>query len=246
MEIVKAFTENNLHTPITICGTRERPLFRASDIGVVLDIPYIHTNIGGFDETEKILLPTKTSGGNQNIVFLTEEGLYTVLFRSKKPIARTFRKWVCQTIRDIRLESMHIVEKENKQLREQLQEKKEETKKVLQFAEISENSPVIYVYNVDHRQPLPDLKIGFTTQNIHKRVKPYTQACKYGRIELVIPFQLYNIRNVESMIHTVLHKFQVKDEVFRLDVEEAKLIILSITNLLKISYICYRIWNKKN
>lgn len=37
MEIVKSFNENNLHTEIIIKGTFDNPLFRASDIGIILD-----------------------------------------------------------------------------------------------------------------------------------------------------------------------------------------------------------------
>ena len=42
MDIVKAFNENDLHTEIVIKGTIDDPLFRASDIGVVLDLSLIH------------------------------------------------------------------------------------------------------------------------------------------------------------------------------------------------------------
>jgi hypothetical protein len=51
MEVVKAFTTNNLHTEITIKGTFDTPLFRASDIGEVLEINNIRTSITNFDET---------------------------------------------------------------------------------------------------------------------------------------------------------------------------------------------------
>ena len=42
MEIIKAFENNDLNMHITIQGTREEPLFRASDIGTVLEIKNIH------------------------------------------------------------------------------------------------------------------------------------------------------------------------------------------------------------
>lgn len=43
MEVVKAFNENNLHTEIVIKGTYQEPLFRASDIGTILDISTIRS-----------------------------------------------------------------------------------------------------------------------------------------------------------------------------------------------------------
>ena len=38
MEIVKAFSTNTLHTEIVIAGSLEEPLFRCSDIGLILEI----------------------------------------------------------------------------------------------------------------------------------------------------------------------------------------------------------------
>lgn len=55
MDLVTAFTNNNLNIQITIKGSIETPLFRASDIGEVLEIKNIHQTIHDFDETEKVL-----------------------------------------------------------------------------------------------------------------------------------------------------------------------------------------------
>ena len=96
MEVVNAFNSNNLHTEIIIKGTYDKPLFRASDIGNVLEISTIRSVIRDFDETEKVVHSMQTLGGEQNITFLTEKGLYKVLFKSRKPIAEKFQNWVCE------------------------------------------------------------------------------------------------------------------------------------------------------
>jgi predicted GIY-YIG superfamily endonuclease len=44
-----------------------------------------------------------TPGGPQTVTFLTESGLYKILFRSRKPIAKIFQRWICQVIKEIRL-----------------------------------------------------------------------------------------------------------------------------------------------
>ena len=85
MDIVKAFNENDLHTEIIIKGTINDPLFRASDIGVVLELSNIRATIVDFDDSEKVVHNMNTLGGNQDVTFLTETGLYKVLFRSRKP-----------------------------------------------------------------------------------------------------------------------------------------------------------------
>ena len=85
MEVVQAFNSNELHTEITIKGTYNEPLFRASDIALVLDIKNIHTSIQHFDESEKDDIHTMDSiGRQQKVSFLTEKGLYKVLFRSRE------------------------------------------------------------------------------------------------------------------------------------------------------------------
>lgn len=61
MDIIKAFNANDLHTEIVIKGTLDDPLFRASDVGVVLDISNIRTSIVDFDESESVLYILRTA-----------------------------------------------------------------------------------------------------------------------------------------------------------------------------------------
>ena len=124
MEIVKAFNSNDLHANITIKGTYNEPLFRASDIGEILEINNIRMSIQHFNETEKDAVSTTDSAGRiQNITFLTEKGLYKVLFKSRKPIAEKFQNWVCEVIKEIRLNGIYDLQKE-------LEKSQEETKQV--------------------------------------------------------------------------------------------------------------------
>ena len=89
MDIVKAFNTNDLHTEVVIKGTKTDPLFRASDIGIILEINNIRMSIIDFDESEKrAVSSTDSTGRMQDVTFLTEKGLYKVLFRSRKPIAQ--------------------------------------------------------------------------------------------------------------------------------------------------------------
>ena len=76
MDIVKAFNTNDLHTEIIIKGTIDEPLFRASDVGVVLEMSNIRATIVDFDESEKVVNNVDTLGGAQEVTFLTEKGLY--------------------------------------------------------------------------------------------------------------------------------------------------------------------------
>jgi prophage antirepressor-like protein len=102
-----------MHTEILIKGTQQDPLFRASDIGEILEMGNIRTSINDYNETEKVAVHTTDSTGRkQAITFLTEKGLYKVLFKSRKPIAENFQSWVCEIIKEIRLNGIYDLQKQ--------------------------------------------------------------------------------------------------------------------------------------
>ena len=45
-----------------------------------------------------VLMNTPTEGGIQKISFINEANLYRLIFRSRKPAAVTFRRWVCEEV----------------------------------------------------------------------------------------------------------------------------------------------------
>jgi prophage antirepressor-like protein len=230
MEIVKAFNTNKLHTEIVIKGTIEEPLFRASDVAEILEILAIRNTIADYDETEKVSITSQTNGGNQIVSFLTEKGLYKLLFRSRKPIAEKFQNWVCEVIKEIRLKGSYTLQQELEEIKKEneiLQKKIEES---------TDNVPTIYIWNTNVHLKKPELKIGITL-NVHKRVKPYKQINKHGKIEFTLPILNVDIKMFEKVIHSVLHNYKVQDEVFQIDVEEAKLVIIYFVNFIKLTQI---------
>jgi prophage antirepressor-like protein len=257
MEVIRAFNSNNLHTEIVIKGTYEKPLFRASDIGNILEISSIRSVSRDYDDTEKVVRTTHTQGGNQDVTFFTAKGLYKLLFRSKKPIAEKFQNWVCDVIEEIRLTGKYQLEKEleekNKELDEKNKEIDEKNKEIIEKnkeleekdKEIEEIEKLklldgkcyIYIFNKD---PLikdkPELKIGVTT-NVLTRFKPYKQTNTRGKIELLLEIPNVNLKTIENYIHTLLSFSRVQNEVFRIELEEAKLVMLNVVNMLNITQI---------
>jgi prophage antirepressor-like protein len=127
MDIIKAFNANDLHTEVVIKGTKTDPLFRANDIGIILEINNIRMSIIDFDESEKrAVSSTDSTGRMQDVTFLTEKGLYKVLFRSRKPIAQRFQGWVCEVIKEIRLNGIYELQKEVDQKQKELEQTKNE------------------------------------------------------------------------------------------------------------------------
>lgn len=74
---------------------------RANDIAKILDIKYIHRSIQKYDKDEKGCHDCQTPGGIQNMIFLTSDGVYRLLFNSIKPEAKKFRKWACKILNDV-------------------------------------------------------------------------------------------------------------------------------------------------
>ncbi|MDO4225822.1 MAG: BRO family protein [Bergeyella zoohelcum] len=75
------------------------PWFCAKDICEVLGIEWKRSaSIGHLDEDERGLMKVGSLGGMQEMVFVNESGLYTLIMRSNKPEAKKFRKWVTSEV----------------------------------------------------------------------------------------------------------------------------------------------------
>ncbi|CCK81216.1 BRO-N domain-containing protein [Desulfobacula toluolica] len=66
----------------------------AKDVCNILEYPRARDAIRTLDDDEKGAQRMRTPGGEQNVVVINEPGLYRLIFRSNKPEAEIFRKWV--------------------------------------------------------------------------------------------------------------------------------------------------------
>lgn len=73
---------------IDVYGTADSPLFKAKDVAEWIEHSDAHKLVEMVDEDEKVRNIVPTLGGNQEMWFLTEDGLYEVLMLSRKPIAK--------------------------------------------------------------------------------------------------------------------------------------------------------------
>jgi prophage antirepressor-like protein len=251
MNIVKAFNENSMHTPITIKGTEQDPLFRASDIGAVLGLSNINATINDFDETERTTISVKTLGGDQAVSFLTEMGLYNILFISRKPIAKQFKRWVCEVIKEIRLNGSYVIQQRNQELETKNRELEEtllHSKSEQEFNKIAfSTTPYIYIYNLDTRIALPELpklKIGYS-MCLKNRMKPFNTTCPFGKLIFSQEIKYLNdvsdptskekeLRKLETSIHYKLSQFHDGREIFQMDIEDAVLCVINEYNNFKL------------
>jgi prophage antirepressor-like protein len=105
---LQIFRQNELGT-VEVLELNDEVFFNANDVGVVLGIQRIKDSLDVSDEdyalkiTNNMLFSDGGTTPNRNLnnrgeTFLTEAGLYKVLFSSRKPIAKVFQKWVTKEV----------------------------------------------------------------------------------------------------------------------------------------------------
>ena len=72
--------------------------FVASDVCKALDIKNSSDAVSRLDDDEKLVSVIPTSGQKRNVNLISESGLYALIFKSRKPSAHQFRKWVTKEV----------------------------------------------------------------------------------------------------------------------------------------------------
>lgn len=82
-----------------------KPWFVAKDICAVLGLKKVSQVVNGhpdkndrLDDDEKGVSNVDTLGGNQQLLIVSESGLYSLIFKSRKKEARAFQKWVTKEV----------------------------------------------------------------------------------------------------------------------------------------------------
>lgn len=200
------------HFNIEIYGTFEEPLFKANDIGNLLEIKKIRTTLDNLDDECKVLKDAHTNGGIQQQIFLTEEGLYEVIFISRKPIAKEFRKWVRKLIKQIRLNSNDKLQNRIKEL----EFYKEPSYQELPLEEI------VYCFSTDIENVY---KIGKTTNKSTTR-KANSQTPCVKDIKILHEIKTTDCTLLENLVHYSLTKYRLgKREHFSCRLEHIKFVM---------------------
>lgn len=74
------------------------PWFVGKDVCDLLGLVNSRKSLQALDEDEKGVTNCYTLGGNQNLTFINESGLYHLIFISRKPEAKAIRRWVTGTV----------------------------------------------------------------------------------------------------------------------------------------------------
>ena len=89
--------EDNLNDLTTIDIDGEA-WFVASEVCNLLEIKNTSDAVSRLDDDEKLTSALPISGQTRNVTIISESGLYALIFKSKKPSAKKFRKWVTKEV----------------------------------------------------------------------------------------------------------------------------------------------------
>jgi prophage antirepressor-like protein len=79
---------------VRFVGTSENPEWVAQDICKCLDLDDTSKALEPLESDEKGTSIIRTPGGNQEVLTVTEPGLFRLIFKSRKPVAKRFQRWV--------------------------------------------------------------------------------------------------------------------------------------------------------
>lgn len=79
-------------------GTHEKPLFVAIDVCTILGIQNASDALSRVPDDWKGVVSSYTLGGIQELLAVTEPGLYELIFASRKESAKRFRRWVFEEV----------------------------------------------------------------------------------------------------------------------------------------------------
>ena len=96
-----------------IYGTVDEPLFLAKDIAEMIGHSDPSTMMRMVDEEEKQVVTMFVSGQNRKVLMAKEDGLYEILMKSDKPIAKEFKKQVKIILKEIRKNGGYIATNES-------------------------------------------------------------------------------------------------------------------------------------
>lgn len=96
--LVEVFNFNQNRTPIRVQVINNEPWFVAKDVCDVLEHSNHKMAVKNLDDDEKGVSSVYSLGGAQQTTIINESGLYSLIFQSRKPEAKAFRKWVTSEV----------------------------------------------------------------------------------------------------------------------------------------------------
>ena len=98
LQIFKYESDGSVLDDLTTVQIEDEVWFVASEVCKLLDIQNVTQAVSSLDEDEKLPYVLHRSGQNRSVTLISESGLYALVFKSKKPTAKQFRKWITKEV----------------------------------------------------------------------------------------------------------------------------------------------------
>ncbi|MDK3020957.1 BRO-N domain-containing protein [Pseudodonghicola flavimaris] len=72
--------------------------FVGADVCRVLGISKVHQSLDRLDDGERGTCTVGTPGGDQDMIVVSEPGVYRLVFTSRKPVAERFKRWLAHEV----------------------------------------------------------------------------------------------------------------------------------------------------
>jgi prophage antirepressor-like protein len=191
--------------------TKKVYYFKASDIGNALGIVNIRTTIQNYeDEDERVVRKVYDPQGNpQNTIFLSSQGVYRLLYNSKKEVAKKFRKWAGNILDDIifneSIELKRQLENQKLLLENKDLEKKKEVEMTLKNSFNKRNLVYLIKITIDNEIVY---KFGHTDDIITRLRAHKNQICE--DIELVYCIESKDRKMLEKLLIDYLEQYKFR------------------------------------
>lgn len=104
-QITEHFFQGRL---VRTAGDLEHPLFCVKDVCDILGLSHTHKAGQSLDPEDLTGIVFRSGGQKREMLFATEIGLYALIFQSRKPEAKAFKRWVFEVIRSIRKNGFYM------------------------------------------------------------------------------------------------------------------------------------------
>lgn len=95
---MQTFTFNSDNQPVRVEMIDNEPWFVAKDVCEALSLSDVSMTVNRLDDDEKLIQTLLVSGQGRQMWLVNESGLYNLIFQSRKPEAKAFRKWVTSEV----------------------------------------------------------------------------------------------------------------------------------------------------
>lgn len=156
-EVKLISTSNFLGREINVYGSVDNPLFLAGEVAEWIEHSNVTEMLRSIDDEEKLTSTILRAGQRRDCNFLTEDGLYEVLFLSRKPIAKQFKKGVKEILKSIR-RTGEFSSNNRKDKQTTISEKMKAATWAAKFLNLNDSSKLIIAKQIlePYNLPLPD------------------------------------------------------------------------------------------